>query len=160
MASITGRPALGRQLLDALRDAMGAENRHRAGRDLVQLVDEHRAARAQILDHVAVVHDFVTDIDRRAVFLQRPLDDLDRPLDAGAKAAGLGQDDANHGSFSNRRRRADKPDAGRPRYGTHAPVAQCRRFFARMAQTERSALSHGRTATYVPHLRVIWHKRE
>ena len=68
----------------------------RAGRDLVQLVDEHRAARAQILDDVAVVHDFVTHIDRRAVFLQRPLDDLDRPLDAGAEAAGLGQDDADH----------------------------------------------------------------
>ena len=37
---------LGGQLLDPLGDAMGGEDRHRAGRDLVQLVDEHRAAGA------------------------------------------------------------------------------------------------------------------
>ena len=92
--------ALGGQLLDPLGHAVGGEDRHRAGRDLVQFVDEHRAAGAQILHHVPVVHDFVTDIDRRAEFLQRPLDDFDRPLHAGAETAGLGQDDADHGQFS------------------------------------------------------------
>ena len=88
--------ALGGRLLDPLGDAVGGEDGHRAGRDLVQFVDEHRAAGAQILDDMAVVHDFVTHIDRRAVFLQRALDDLDGPLHAGAEAAGLGQDDADH----------------------------------------------------------------
>ena len=82
--------ALGGELLDRAGDAVGAEDGHRAGRDLVELVDEDRAAGAQILDHVAVVHDLVTHIDRRAVFLQRPLDDLDRPLDAGAESRGAG----------------------------------------------------------------------
>ena len=100
---------VGGQLLDPLGDAMGREDRHRAGRDLVQLIDEHGAAGAQILHHVAVVDDFVTDVDRRAVLLQRPLDDFDRPLDAGAETAGLGEDDADHGQFSNRRRRAESP---------------------------------------------------
>ena len=100
---------LGGQLLDPLGDPVGGEDGHRAGGDLVQFVDEHGAAGAQILHHVAVVHDFVTDIDRRAVFLQRPLDDFDRPLDTGTKTARLGQDDADHGHFSNRRRRAERP---------------------------------------------------
>ena len=40
-----------------------------------------------------VVHDLVAHIDRRTVFLQRALDDLDRAHDAGAEAAGLGQND-------------------------------------------------------------------
>ena len=51
-----------------------------------------RTLGAQPLDDVAVVHDLVADIDRRAVFLERALDDLDRPLDAGAEASRLGQD--------------------------------------------------------------------
>ncbi len=42
------------------------------------------------LDHMPVVHDLVPHIDRGAEFLERPLDDLDRPLDAGAEAARLG----------------------------------------------------------------------
>ena len=88
------QPALGRLLLHPFRHAVGAEHRHRAGRDFVELVDEHRPAGAQVLDHVPVVHDLVTDIDRRPVFLERALDDLDRPLHAGAEPARLGQNDA------------------------------------------------------------------
>ena len=45
----------------------------------------------QPLDHIAVVHDLVADIDRRAVFLQRQHDDLDGAVDAGAKTARLAQ---------------------------------------------------------------------
>ena len=45
-----------------------------------------------------VVHDLLAHVDRRAVLLQRPLDRLDRPVDAGAVAAGLGQQDALVGS--------------------------------------------------------------
>jgi hypothetical protein len=43
---------------------------------------------------MTVVHNLVTDVDRWAIFLQRALDNLDRPLDAGAEAAGLSQDNA------------------------------------------------------------------
>jgi hypothetical protein len=38
---------------------------------------------------MAIVHDFVADIDRSAEFLESPLDDLDRPHDAGAETSGL-----------------------------------------------------------------------
>ena len=39
----------------------------RVVRHLVELLDEHRALALQLFDHVAVVHDLVADIDRRAV---------------------------------------------------------------------------------------------
>ena len=51
---------------------------------------------AQPLDDVAVVHDLVADIDRRAVFLERALDDLDRAFDPGAEASRLGQHHPHH----------------------------------------------------------------
>jgi hypothetical protein len=41
---------------------------------------------------VAIVNDFVTDIDRRAIFLERSLDNLDRAFDPRAEASGLGKD--------------------------------------------------------------------
>ena len=91
---------LGRQLLDTLGDSVGGEYRHRARGDFVQFVDEHCSPSAQIFHHMAVVHDFVTHIDRRAEFLQRPLDDFDGPLHTGAETAGLGQDDADHRQLS------------------------------------------------------------
>jgi hypothetical protein len=62
-------------------------------RHLVELVDEDRALGLQTLDHEAIVHDLVADIDRPAVALDRALDDLDRAVDAGAEAAWAGQQD-------------------------------------------------------------------
>ena len=47
----------------------------------------------QVVDDVGVVHDLVAHVDRRAEALQRALDDLDGAVDAGAKAARLGEDD-------------------------------------------------------------------
>jgi hypothetical protein len=35
--------------------------------------------------------DLVTDIDGRAVFLERPFDDINGPLNPGAEAARLGE---------------------------------------------------------------------
>ena len=49
--------------------------------------------RAQPLDHVAVVHDFVTHVDRRAEQLDRTLDDVDGAIDAGTEAARIGEQD-------------------------------------------------------------------
>ena len=72
-----------------LGDAVGAEHRHRAVGNFIQLLDEDGALALELLDHMAVVDDLVADIDGRAEFLERPLDDLDRPDDAGAEAARL-----------------------------------------------------------------------
>ena len=108
------------------------------GRDLRQLLDEHRAEVLQALDHIAVVHDLVAHIDRRAVFLQRQHDDLDRAVDAGAEAAGLAEPDRQRrlwrrqvvdpvsmrcemacaGAAVKARRRAYRRPAPRPRHST------------------------------------------
>ena len=74
-----------------LRNAVCAEDHGGAVRHLVELVDEHRALRAQLVDDEAVVHDFVAHVDRRAERLERALDDLDRAVDAGAETARIGQ---------------------------------------------------------------------
>ena len=87
-----GQAALFRVILDAARDAVRAEDRNGAGRHLAQVLDEARAFCAQAFDDMAVVHDLVADVDRRTVDLQRSLDDVDGANDAGAEAAGLGQD--------------------------------------------------------------------
>ncbi len=81
-----------------LGHAVGREN-HRpvGGRHLVELLHEDRALLPQALDHVLVVHDLVADIDRRAVFLERPLDRVDRPHHARAEAARGAEQDFQRG---------------------------------------------------------------
>ena len=85
-----------RFLLDRFRNAVGAENGHRALGNVGEFLDEDRALGAQGFDDVAVVDDFVADVDRRPEHFQRALDDLDRALDAGAEPAGLRQKDLQH----------------------------------------------------------------
>src|SRR3546814_629938 len=85
-----------------LRDAVGAEDNVGVVGDFVQLLDEDRAALLEVVDHVAVVHDFVAHVDRRAERLDRTLDDLDRAVDAGAEAAGIGEDDVHKYPFYRR----------------------------------------------------------
>ena len=63
-------------------------------RHLVGVVDEDRAALGERLHDVHVVHDLLADVDGGAVLLERALDGLDGPVDAGAVAAGLGQQDS------------------------------------------------------------------
>ena len=82
-----------RLVLHRARDAVRAENHRRVVRHFVQLFDEHRAEAAQPLDDVAVVHDLVTHVDRRAEQLERALDDVDRAIDAGAETARIGEQD-------------------------------------------------------------------
>jgi len=105
-----------------LRHAVRAEDHRASGGNLVQLLYEDRPFGAQVLDHRAVVHDLVAHVDRRAVARERALDDLDRALDAGTKAARIGQDHfhtRNSAPFERRRRlsraRARRRDAGIPR---------------------------------------------
>jgi hypothetical protein len=69
---------------------MRAEDRHGALGDFVDFVDEMRTLGAQALDNVAIVHDFVADVDRRAVLFERTLDDLDGAFDPRAEASWLG----------------------------------------------------------------------
>ncbi|MNC44449.1 hypothetical protein D3C75_933550 [compost metagenome] len=76
-----------------LGDTVGAEDDDDVVRHLVQLFDENRPARAQILDHELVVHHFMAHVDRRAEHFQGAIDDLDRAVDAGAEAAGVGEGD-------------------------------------------------------------------
>ena len=66
---------------------MGGEDHRHAVGHLVQLAHEHRALRLQAVDDELVVDDLVADIDRRAVALERQLDDADGAVDAGAEAA-------------------------------------------------------------------------
>ncbi len=76
---------------DVVGDAVRAEDRHRALRNLREVVDEDDAARGKVLDDVAVVHDLVEHVHGRAVDLERLLDDLDRAVDAGAETARIRQ---------------------------------------------------------------------
>ncbi len=69
----------------------GKDDRLAGRRNLVELAYKNGAARFQSLDHIAVVNDFVADIDGRAMLLQRQDHDLDRAVDAGAKTARAAQ---------------------------------------------------------------------
>src|SRR5215831_16014698 len=62
-------------LLDRAGHPMRAEDGYCTGRNLVDLVDETSSLGAQPFDHMPVVHNFMTHIDRRAVLFQRALDD-------------------------------------------------------------------------------------
>src|SRR5690606_10025160 len=76
-----------------LGNPVGAEDHRVAVGHFVELLDEDRTALLEVVDHVAVVHDLVAHVDRRAQRLDRTLDDLDRAVDAGAEAAGVGEQD-------------------------------------------------------------------
>ena len=79
--------------MDAGRDAVGGEHDGRALGDLGLGLDEHRAAVAQLLDHVLVVDDLLAHVDGRAVELERALDRLHGAVDARAVAARGGEQD-------------------------------------------------------------------
>jgi hypothetical protein len=85
--------ALRRFLLNALGDAMSAENGNRVRGNLGKVLDKMRAFGLQALHHVLVVHDLVAHVDRRTVLLQGALDDLDGTDHAGTKTARLSEYD-------------------------------------------------------------------
>lgn len=72
---------------------MRGEDDDRSFGHLIGLADEHRAALGQGVDDVAVVHDLLADVYRRAVLVESPLHRFDSPVDAGAIAARLGKQD-------------------------------------------------------------------
>jgi len=73
-----------------LRHAMRAENQRRACRHFVEILDEHCALLAQIVDHEFVVDDFVPYINGRAVQRYGAFDDFDGAVYTGAKTTGIG----------------------------------------------------------------------
>ena len=114
VASNTRRPRARASSCTALRNAVRAEDDRGAVRHLVEIVDEHRAQRAQPVDDETVVHDFVPHVDRRAEQLERPLDDVDRAVDTGAEAARIGEQDLHVTSTL--------PRGTRPRMQQRAPI--------------------------------------
>ena len=86
--------AAGGVRVDGRRDAVGGEDGDGALRDAVaQLLDEDRAALAQLLDDVLVVDDLLAHVDGRAVELEGALDRLHGAVDAGAVAPRGGQEE-------------------------------------------------------------------
>ncbi len=67
------------------RYAVSAENDPRPGRNLVQFLDKDRARAAQLIHNVPVMDDFLANINRRAVQIQRDLDHVDGADDTSAK---------------------------------------------------------------------------
>src|SRR6266540_2075214 len=55
--------------------------------NFVELFNEDRALGLEALDHIAVMHDLVAHVDRRAVAGERLLDRIDGAHDTGAEAA-------------------------------------------------------------------------
>jgi hypothetical protein len=109
---------------------MGGEHDRALGRALVQFFDEDRAQASQPIHHVAIMDNLMAHIDRRAPFREGPLDNLDRPFDAGAKAArrrkqhfhlaALGGD---HACLTNPICTASAPTAHDDCGGSQAPVS-------------------------------------
>src|SRR5260221_14230095 len=102
---------------------MSTEDRNCVGRDLGKLLHKTSAARFQRVDHPFVVYDFVPHIDRRAVLIERALDDFNRAHDTGAETARFRQNNLH------------------PADPLECPFSDlaCRRFRARSARNSISA---------------------
>jgi hypothetical protein len=94
------QPPLGGFIHDGAGDTMGAEDSDGAIWDFGERLDEDRPLPLQLFHDMAIVHDFVTDIDRRPKLDERLLDNLNGPHDASAEAAGLCQKNLHAGQFS------------------------------------------------------------
>jgi hypothetical protein len=79
--------------LHGIGHAMRGEDHRGPVGHLVQFLDKTRAQRAQALDHVAVVHHLVANVDGCPEQLDGALDDVDGAIHAGAEAARIGQQD-------------------------------------------------------------------
>ena len=81
----------GGRLVHRRRHAVCGEHHDGALGHLVGLLDEHRATPGQRLDDVAVVHDLVAHVDRRAVLLQGTFDGLHGAIHPGAVTPRFGE---------------------------------------------------------------------
>jgi hypothetical protein len=78
-----------------LGGAMRGKDQGTVRRAVGDVLDEHSPQGRQSFDDGAVVHDFVTDVDRRAIFGDRAFDHLDSAIHAGAEPARTGQSNLN-----------------------------------------------------------------
>ncbi len=77
-----------------LGHAMCAENSDRTIGNFIKLFNKDSALVAERLNNELVMHDLVADIDRRPIDFESFLNDINGPLDAGAKTARLGQNNS------------------------------------------------------------------
>ena len=63
---------------------------------IIQFFDKNCTQARQPIDHEAVMHNFMPDIDRCTEKLQRTLDDLNRPVNTGTETTGIGELDVHH----------------------------------------------------------------
>ena len=75
-----------RTLANRRRHTVRAEDQRRPLRHLGRIVHEDRALLLERIDDVSVVDDLMAHIDRGTESLERPLDDRDRAIYAGAEA--------------------------------------------------------------------------
>ena len=99
-----GESARGRFRRHRLGHAVRREHDRHAVGHLVQAFHEHRALRLERIDDIAIVDDLVPDIDRRAVFLDRQLDDANGAIDARAETARRGDQEIEGGLVAHQRR--------------------------------------------------------
>ncbi len=84
----------GRGRRHRLGDAVGGENHRLPGlRNFVEVLHEDRALRLEAVDDIAIMDDLMPHVDRRAIFGERQLDDLDSPVHPGAEAARAAEED-------------------------------------------------------------------
>ena len=72
---------------------MGAEDDVIVIRYLVEFIDKYRTFLLEIIDHVAVMHDFVANVDGGTKESYRAFDDFDGTIYSGAKATWIGEQD-------------------------------------------------------------------
>ena len=72
---------------DRRRNAVGAENQHRAMGNFLNGFHKNRAAPAQLLYDIRVMDNLMVHVDRRAIGFQRQFHDIDRAHNARAETA-------------------------------------------------------------------------
>jgi hypothetical protein len=82
-----------RGLFDQRRNAMRRIDENGAGWNVGDVVDESDAARTEVLDYVAVMNDFVIDVNRCAAKFENFVDAIDGHIDTGAETARVGEND-------------------------------------------------------------------
>src|SRR5262249_38310628 len=117
-------------------------------RNLVELLYENGALGLETLDHIPIVHDLVTYVDRRAVASQRLLDRIDGPHHSGAKAARRAQEHSQRRFVVVGSRHSDLARTRPTRHGPVACVCQAKAYALRSCAIRRPTTS--RTGYTIP----------